>query len=94
MNHYGLLALVNKTLAIAYGYLERSGELEDRERARQFMMDSIRQQMRKGERRPLMLANRAIESYQKDCAKRRPPINVLTITPNYRSAPPHETPRI
>lgn len=50
---------------IAFGYLERSGELRNPEIAAVTMLDTIEALIRNGEQRQLMLANRAIEAYQK-----------------------------
>jgi hypothetical protein len=66
--------LVSNAIHIAFEYLERSGELRNPEIAAEIMLDAIETLLRRGERRQLMLANRAIEAYQRYRAEQ------LTIT--------------
>ena len=54
---------------IAWSFLEKSGELRGAAESANIIMDSIEQQLRAGERRKLMLANRAISSYREQFAK-------------------------
>lgn len=49
---------------IAWGFLERSGQLSDEETSTDFLIRFIEDQIRSGERRPMMIANRAIDAYQ------------------------------
>jgi hypothetical protein len=63
--------LVSNAIHIAFGYLERSGELRNPEIAAEIMLDTIEALIRRGERRQLMLANRAIEAYQRYRAEQR-----------------------
>jgi hypothetical protein len=56
--------VVSNAIHIAFGYLDRSGELGSPEIAATIMLDTIEALVRNGERRQLMLANRAIEAYQ------------------------------
>ena len=57
--------VVSNAIHIAFGYLDRSGELGSPEIAATIMLDTIEALVRNGERRQLMLANRAIEAYQR-----------------------------
>lgn len=54
---------------IAWSFLERSGELRGTTESANIIMGSIAQQVRAGEHRKLMLANRAISSYREQVAK-------------------------
>ena len=60
-----LPALIEQSLQIAWDYLDGLGELADRQQTAEFLLRNIQSQMLKGERRALMLSNRAIESYRK-----------------------------
>jgi hypothetical protein len=57
-------SLVEDAFFIAWSFLEKSGELGAPESSANVLLDSIQQQMRTGERRKLMLANRAISAYR------------------------------
>ncbi len=57
--------VVSNAIHIAFGYLERTGELRCPEIAATIMLDTIEALVIRGERRQLMLANRAIEAYQR-----------------------------
>ena len=59
-----LHVLMEASIQIAWDYLERTGELGDPERASAFLMDTVEAMIRKGERRKLLLSNRAIERYR------------------------------
>ena len=61
-------------MMIAWDYLERTGELGDPEVASRVLLDSIEGQIGKGERRKLMLSNRAIIAYQRYRAGLRLPL--------------------
>jgi hypothetical protein len=50
---------------IAWDYLEGTGELGNPDRAAQHLLDTIEVMIRYGERRRLVLSNRAIASYQR-----------------------------
>jgi hypothetical protein len=56
--------LIESSIEIAWDYLNRTGELGDAMVAGRFLSDAIEQMVRRGERRRLMLANRAIAAYQ------------------------------
>jgi hypothetical protein len=53
---------------IAWGFLEKSGELGPADASANILLDSIERQIRAGERRKLMLANRAISAYRERVA--------------------------
>ena len=57
-------SVVENSFNIAWGFLEKSGELGDAERSTLFLVGFIRQQMQSGEHRPLLIANRAIDAYR------------------------------
>jgi hypothetical protein len=50
---------------IAWDYLEATGELGNPDRAAQHLLDTIETMIRQGERRQLLLANKAISAYQR-----------------------------
>ena len=50
---------------IAWDYLERSGQIDDGAFTSRFLMMTIENMIRAGERRRLMLSNRAIIEYEK-----------------------------
>lgn len=56
--------IVEDSFRIAFDYLQGIGELGDVETAMGFLLDSIESQMKRGEHRKLMLANRAIDAYR------------------------------
>ena len=56
--------LIEKSIEIAWDYLNRTGELGEPVLAGRFLNDTIELMVRRGERRPLMLANKAIAAYQ------------------------------
>ena len=56
--------LIDSSVEIAWDYLNRTGELGDPIVAGRFLSDSIELMVRRGERRRLMLANKAIAAYQ------------------------------
>ena len=57
--------LMEKSIQIAWDYLERSGELGEPEVASRFLLDSVELMVRHGERRQLVLSNRAIGAYKR-----------------------------
>ena len=57
--------LVQESFEIAWSVLERSGELTDRRRASQFLVDEIIGLLRGGQRHRLMLSNLAIDAYRR-----------------------------
>ncbi|KJC56444.1 hypothetical protein UP10_34565 [Bradyrhizobium sp. LTSPM299] len=60
-----LLVIIENSLQIAWDYLDGIGELADQQQTAEFLLRDIQSQMLRGERRTLMLSNRAIESYRK-----------------------------
>jgi len=56
--------LIDSSIEIAWDYLNRTGELGDAMLAGRFLSDTIELMVRRGERRRLMLANKAIAAYQ------------------------------
>ena len=50
---------------IAWNYLEATGELGNRDRAALHLLNTVEAMMRQGERRQLLLANKAIAAYQR-----------------------------
>ncbi len=63
--------LMEKSIQIAWDYLERSGELGEPEAASRFLLDSVELMVRHGERRQLVLSNRAIDAYKRFRVERR-----------------------
>lgn len=57
--------LMENSIQIAWDYLEMTGEIDDAPMASQFLLDAIEHMVRKGERRRLILSNRAIMAYQR-----------------------------
>ena len=57
--------LFENSIQIAWDYLEATGELGDAETAARFLTDSVEAMIRRGERRKLMLSNRAIDAYRR-----------------------------
>jgi hypothetical protein len=62
--------LIENSLQIAWNYLERTGELGDPGVASRFLFDTIETMIRRGERRRLLLSNRAINDYKRFRAER------------------------
>ena len=56
--------LIESSVEIAWDYLARTGELGDAMVAGRFLSDTIESMVSRGERRQLMLANKAIAAYQ------------------------------
>ena len=63
--------LLENSMMIAWDYLERTGELGDPDVASRVLLDSIEDLIRHGERRKLMLSNKAIAAYQRYRADRQ-----------------------
>ena len=57
--------LFENSIQIAWDYLERTGEIDDAFVASCFLSDTIGIMMRRGERRRLLLSNKAITAYQR-----------------------------
>ena len=69
--HEPLPILMEDSIRIAWDYLERTGDLGDPEVASRFLLETVEQMVRKGERRRLLLSNNAIDAYRKFAAERR-----------------------
>ena len=65
MNEMSLQFLVEDSIQIAWNYLERTGELEERDIASRVMLDAVDSMLRQGVRSRLLLSNRAITAYQR-----------------------------
>lgn len=62
---------VESAFFIAWSFLEKSGELGPPDATANVLLDAIEAQLRTGERRQLMLANRAIDAYRRQTAQDR-----------------------
>ena len=62
--------LIEESIQIAWDYLERSGDLGEPQVAGEVLLNSVASLVRLGERRRLMLSNRAIADYKKFRAQR------------------------
>jgi len=69
--HEPLPILMESSIQIAWDYLERTRDLGDPEVASRFLLDTVEQMVRKGERRRLLLSNNAIDAYRKFADSRR-----------------------
>jgi hypothetical protein len=63
--------LMENSVQIAWDYLERTGELGEPEVASRFLLDTIEVMVRRGERRRLILSNKAIDAYKQFKSERR-----------------------
>jgi hypothetical protein len=59
--------IVESALQIAWDYLGALGEIVDQQQTAEFLLRSIQSQILRGERRALMLANRAIDAFHERC---------------------------
>jgi hypothetical protein len=57
-------SLVDSSFFIAWTYLEETGELGQADTSAVILLDAIEAQIKRGERRPLMLANKAIAAHR------------------------------
>ncbi len=57
--------LVANSVQIAWDFLDRTGELGDAAVASRFLVDDIELMVRSGERRRLLLSNKAIDDYRR-----------------------------
>ena len=60
-----LPTLVENSLQIAWDFLDGVGEIGDRQRTAEFLLQNIKTQILRGEGRALLLSNRAIESFRR-----------------------------
>jgi hypothetical protein len=63
--HEPLPILTETSIQIAWDYLDRTGDLGDPDIASRFLVYAVEQMIQRGERRRLMLSNRAIDSYKR-----------------------------
>jgi hypothetical protein len=61
--------VLEDSFRIAWDYLDATGELGDPDAAAKFLLDNIAVMMGRGERRPLLLSNLAIEAYRRTRAR-------------------------
>jgi len=57
--------LMENSIQIAWDYLERTGQIDDPEFTSKFLLDNVEHAVRMGERRQLILTNRAISAYER-----------------------------
>ena len=57
--------VLESSFQIAWDYLEATGELGEPEPTDAFLLDTIEEMMRRGERRRLLLSNRAIDAFRR-----------------------------
>jgi hypothetical protein len=65
-----LPVLIEHSVQIAWDFLERTGELDDAAIASRFLVNDIELMVRRGERRRLLLSNKAIDDYRRFKRKR------------------------
>ncbi len=63
---------VESAFFVAWSCLEQSGELGPPDESANFLLDAIEAQIRTGERRQLMLANRALDAFRAHAANNPP----------------------
>ncbi|MDB5553571.1 MAG: hypothetical protein JWL86_3555 [Rhizobium sp.] len=56
--------IMENAIQMAWDFLDRTGELGDPELAAGVLLDAVERMIREGERRPLMLSNKAIDAYK------------------------------
>ena len=66
--------LIENSIQIAWDYLEATGELGHPDTAANHMLDTIEAMVRRGERRQLLLSNKAIAAYQRFRAEQGLPL--------------------
>jgi hypothetical protein len=62
--------LLESSVQIAWDYLERTGELGNPEVASQVLIETVETMIMRGERRKLLLSNKAIDAYKRFRAER------------------------
>jgi hypothetical protein len=60
-----LLTTIENAFQISWDYLEATGELGHPDTAANHLLDTIEAMVRRGERRQLLLSNKAIAAYQR-----------------------------
>ena len=66
-----LLTTIENSFQIAWDYLEATGELGHPDTAANHLLDTIETMVRRGERRRLLLSNKAIAAYQRFRAEQK-----------------------
>ena len=61
--------LVESSLQIAWDFLDGTGEIGDLQETAEFLLRNINSQVLNGERRRLVLSNRAIDAYRQKVSK-------------------------
>ena len=61
--------VLENSFRIAWDYLDATGELGDPDAAAKFLLDNIAVTMGRGECRPLLLSNLAIDAYRRTRAR-------------------------
>ncbi len=56
--------IIETPLKIAWDFLLASGEIADYQQSAELLLEALRRRALRGESRPLMLANRAIDDYR------------------------------
>jgi hypothetical protein len=57
--------VMEASIQMAWDFLDRTGELGEPEIAARVLLDAVEGMIRQGERRPLMLSNKAIDAYKR-----------------------------
>jgi hypothetical protein len=57
--------VMETSIQMAWDFLDRTGELAEPEIAARVLLDAVEGMIRQGERRPLMLSNKAIDAYRR-----------------------------
>ena len=57
--------VMETSIQMAWDFLDRTGELGEPEIAARVLLDAVEGMIRQGERRPLMLSNKAIDAYRR-----------------------------
>ena len=57
--------LLEEAVTIALDFLDRTGEIDDRDETCHFLVDKVRFMIAQGQRNRLLLVNRAISAYQR-----------------------------
>ena len=65
MMNLPLPILMKNAIQIAWDYLERTGQIDDASFTSNFLEDIVEKMIRRGERRPLLLSNKAITAYER-----------------------------
>jgi CubicO group peptidase (beta-lactamase class C family) len=71
--------LMESAVQIAWDYLEQTGQIDDGAFTSRFLMNTIEDMIRKGERRRLLLSNRAIIAYQRFKQERTKEVAAWTL---------------